>query len=235
MPRQQSDAASARRQAPPDRDARRTISARFAADAIGRLKPGCEVFGLTMSKFSLVDLLEHVLSQTGPAEVDLVTWSTANANIGYAYRMLADGRITRFRFVTDYSFPTRHPGYCAALRERFGDDSIRLTKNHAKFVLVRNDRFDLAVRTSMNFNVNPTTEWWEISDSPAISSLLRAYVDDLFQNQTDTFTRPLNEFCTRYGEEWGDCDTETAVNDPRYFGDGPHDVDLRRIGITRRS
>lgn len=44
-------------------------------------------------------------------------------------------------WLVDASFPVRQPGYCAAMRERFGDAAIRVTENHAKFVLVGNEQW----------------------------------------------------------------------------------------------
>jgi hypothetical protein len=68
-----SDSSDELNEVPPDRDARRTISARFAADAIGPLQPGCEVFGLTMSKFSLTETAvnDPRYFGDGPHDVDL--------------------------------------------------------------------------------------------------------------------------------------------------------------------
>lgn len=78
-----------------------------------------------MGKFSLVDVIEHLLATTGPADLVVSTWTAAGADIGFANRLLADGRIRSLRFVVDYSFQSRQPAYCAALREAFGDDAIR--------------------------------------------------------------------------------------------------------------
>lgn len=217
------------------RTIRKQIGARFAADAVGPLSPGCEIFGLTMGRFSLIDLIVWILQHTGPARVDMATWTAGGADIDFAFKLLTDGRITGLRFLTDYSFPLRSGGYCAALRQKFGDNCIRLTKNHAKFVTVRNDTWNVVLRTSMNMNENPKVEWWEISDDAAMADFLTGFVDALFTNQQDTFGMKPGEFCERFGEEWSAGDAETRVADPRYFGRGPVDVDLNRVGFTYRS
>lgn len=215
---------------------RRQLSAKFAADALGPIEQGCEIYCLTMGKFSLIDVLEHVLQFTGPASVTISTWTAAGADITFANRMLTDGRVTDLRFVVDYSFESRQPAYCAALRERFGDAAIRVTKNHAKFVLIRNAEWNVVVRTSMNLNECRRLESLEISDDPAMSAWLQEILDDLFKNQTDSFTRTAGEHCQKFGEEWGDLDAGGITGtDARFFGNGPSDVDLRRVGITRRS
>ena len=150
------------------RELRRCLAEPIAAAAIGTLTPGCELYGLTKGQFSLVDIIVACLAQTGSADLTLSTWTAAGSDIDFAMKLLADGRIRSMRFIVDYSFQSRQPAYCAALRERFGDDAIRVTKNHCKFVLILNDVWNLAIRTSMNLNENRRLENFEISDDPAL-------------------------------------------------------------------
>lgn len=42
-----------------------------AAQAIGSLENGCEIFGLTKGQFSISDVIQHCLTETGPATVDI--------------------------------------------------------------------------------------------------------------------------------------------------------------------
>lgn len=218
------------------RKVRREITARTAAEALGEIDHGCEIYCLTMGKFSLVDVIELCLKSTGPADVTVSTWTAASADIGFANRLMVDGAIKSLRFIVDYSFPSRQPAYCAALRERFGDDAIRITKNHAKFVLIRNRKWNLVIRTSMNLNECTRLETVEISDDKSMAKWMQEVVDDLFEKQSDTFDRKPSEHCTKFGEEWGDDEAGgIAGTDTRFFGDGANDVDLRRIGTTRRS
>ena len=162
------------------RKVRKDLGARKVDAALGPIEPGYEIFGLTMGHFSLVDILEHVLKSTGPADVTISTWTAANADIGFANALLSNGSIKSLRFVVDSTFPTRQPAYCAALREAFGNDAIRTTKNHAKFVLVTNREWNIVIRTSMNLNENRRMETFEISDCPAMATFLHSVVDDLF-------------------------------------------------------
>lgn len=218
---------------------RRELTTRFAADALGAVEPGMELYCLTMGKFSLIDVIEHLLETTGPADLVVSTWTAAGADIGFANRLLTDGRVRSMRFVMDYSFVSRQPAYCAALREAFGDGSIRVTKNHAKFVLIRNERWNLVVRTSMNLNECRRLETVEISDHVEMAEFLDDVVRQLFANQSDdeAFGRRAGEHCELFGTEWGDAPGAAGLgsSEKRFFGDGPADVDLRRVGTSRRS
>jgi len=157
-----------------------------AHDAIGDIEPGCEIFGFTKGQFSLMDLLIDLVAQvgqSGPMRIDLSTWTAASADLEAAYRFVERGEIERIRFVVDRSFPTRQPEYCETMRQKFGDDAIRVTRTHAKFACIYNETWDLAVRTSMNLNRNPRFEDFEISDDPALSGYLRTVVDEIFDRQ----------------------------------------------------
>lgn len=212
------------------RKVRKELCARKVDAAIGEIEPGCEIYGLTMGHFSLIDILEHVLAATGPADVVISTWTAANADIGFANALFSNGSIKSLRFVVDFSFPSRQPAYCAALREAFGDESIRITKNHAKFVLVRNAKWNVVIRTSMNLNENRRLENFEISDCPAMADFLQGVIDDLFGNQSaaETFGRSPTEHVEAFGSEWGLEDNGASV----HFSDSPLGNDLRRAGMT---
>lgn len=220
------------------REVRRTLCARNVAEAVGEIEHGCEIYGLTKGSWSLIDLIEHVLSYTGPAAVTLSTWTAANADIGFALRLLANGALTSLRFVVDFSFPSRQPAYCAALREAFGDDAIRITKNHAKFVLIRNAEWNIVLRTSMNLNENRRLESWECSDCLQLAGWLQEIVDELFsaQSPTETFARKPIEHVNAFDREWndeGDAAAEERSTDSRkYFDDAPFGNDLRRVGVS---
>ena len=69
------------------------------------------------------------------------------------------------------------------MRKLFGDDCIRTLRTHAKFAVITNDQWNLAIRTSMNLNENPRLENIEISDDEALATFLLSAVDDIFGEQ----------------------------------------------------
>lgn len=225
------------------RQVRRDIAAKTVADAVGPIEPGCEIFGLSKGQFSLIDIIEHCLSATGPADVTLSTWTAAGADLGFAYGMMRDGRIRKFQIIVDFSFPTRQPEYCAALRERFGDDCIRVTKTHAKFVVIRNEDWSIVIRSSMNLNENRRLESFEISDHPGMADFLLDVARRLFESQEDgeAFERGAyqNTLAFERFEESGPAATiETVMastDTKKYFGEGRYANDLRRTGLLRQA
>lgn len=206
-----------------------SYSADNARDAVGAITTGCEIYGLSNGTFSLSDLILYLLETTGPADLTISTWTAANADITHANKLLTSGVIRSLRFVVDFSFPSRQPAYCTALREAFGDAAIRVTKTHAKFVLIRNDHWNLAVRTSMNLNANKRLENFEISDDTELCDYLHSFVADLFaaQDAGQGFTnRPIDNM--------RQFDTLTASPAPsqEFFSDSFFGNDLRRSGLV---
>ena len=222
------------------REIRSKIASAVASDAIGKINPGCEIFGLNKGKFSLIDIIGHCLAETGPADVTISTWTAAQADMGFAYELMRRGEIRSLRMIVDFSFPTRQPEYCAALRERFGDECLRVTKTHAKFVLIRNSTWNIVIRSSMNLNENRRLESFEISDCAGMADFLEGVIRELFESQPagKGFTnRPydnVSEF-ESFAENGLVANPAKALEstDTRiYFGDGRYARDLRRAGVT---
>lgn len=166
------------------RDNRRALRAENAREAIGDLYPGCEIYGFTKGQFCLIHILEHCLNQVKtPAKVDIATWSAASGDIQAAYRMVRLSQIERLRFVVDFSFQSRKPQFCAELIEAFGEDCIRVTAIHAKFMTIQAGDWNLVIRTSMNLNYNPRFENFEISDDAGMLRFMSAIVDEIWDSQ----------------------------------------------------
>lgn len=231
---------SAHRRGPQARVIRRSLDAKSAAEAVGPITPGCEIYGLSKGQFSLVDLVLHCLQASGPADVVISTWTAAGADIEFACKLLLEGSIRSLRFVVDFSFPSRAPAYVAALRERFGDEAIRITKNHCKFVLIRNETWHLVIRTSMNLNENRRLENYEVSDDGALAGYLTEVVAALFAAETGAAAfakRPWDHcksfevFAEKGGGERSEAELRNSTDVRKYFGNGPLDNDIRRAGI----
>lgn len=158
------------------------VTAETAARAIGEIAPGMEVFGFTKGQFSKIDMIEHCLNATGPADVSIVTWSASAGDIKRAHSFLKNQAIRSIRFLVDFSFKARKPHFLKALVETFGPDCIRMTVIHAKFILIRNKDWNIVIRTSMNLNYNPRFENFEISESEAFAVFMQGILDEIWEN-----------------------------------------------------
>ena len=96
---------------------RRVLCAKTAAEAVGPIERGCEIYGLTGGQFSLVDLMLHALEATGPADCVISTWTAASADIDFAFGLLSDGRIRSLRVSLRFQFSEQATGLrCRAPR-----------------------------------------------------------------------------------------------------------------------
>jgi len=67
----------------------------------------------------------------------------------------------------------------------FGADAIRTIPLHGKFAVVHNDGWAIAIRSSMNLNVNTRIETVEISADPDLVKFLVGFTDSVFARSTD--------------------------------------------------
>lgn len=150
-----------------------------AKQMIGDIKPGFEMFGLTKGQFSIINVIEHILKQTGPADVIISTWTAANAEIKKAENFLSNGNINNLHWIVDRSFKTRQVKYYNILIDGFGLKAISETDSHAKFTLIHNDSWHIVIRTSMNLNENKRLEFFEVSDSEPLYNYLYSICSDI--------------------------------------------------------
>lgn len=206
------------------RKLRSSLAVSRASEGVGPITKGVELFGFTKGQFSLIDIILHALDTTGPDTKGLIsTWTAGNADLSI---LLDEKRLTELRFIIDFSFPQRQPDYCAALREKFGDAAIRLTKVHAKFVTLRSKDWNVCIRTSANLNLNRRLEQFEITEGVEMCD----YVDEVVE---EIFTKLPESEQFDQGPYAREKDFEGLWEDQnKYFGDGVFDKDVRRVGFT---
>ena len=160
----------------------RNINADLASEAVGPIKPRCEIFGLSKGQFSLIELIEHILDYTGPAHLVVSTWTAGGADIAHFAHLVADKRIQSAKWLLDASFPQRQWEYCEQLVEAFGVENLVFTSNHAKFVLFRNAEWNVVLVSSMNLNRNRRLEHYQISDDAKMLEELFFVAKEAFEH-----------------------------------------------------
>ena len=162
------------------RDQRRLAT---ASEAIAGLEPGVVIYGFTKGQFSLIQLITAALKITGPAELVLSTWTAANQDVTEVLAFCESGLVTSSKWIVDLTFSKRSPQLAQRIRTTFGDDSIRVAKNHAKYALIGNDRWRVVIHTSMNLNHSPRFENFEISDDPELYDFHAKIVQEIWRRQ----------------------------------------------------
>lgn len=170
-----------------------------ASRAVGALTKDCSITGMTKGQFSLIDLIKAVIEQTGPAHLVLSTWTQGIRDVDNVAFMAEKGDLLSLRLLTDRSFVTRKPEYCARVLEVFGREAICCTNTHAKFALLRNDEWDICIRSSMNLNRNRRFEQFDIDDSAALCDFFEANADEMMR-------------LSPHGFDWVGSEIEKAFN-----------------------
>lgn len=158
-----------------------------ADQAIDCLKKDTRLIGLTRGQFSLIDLIHSCLKKTGSAKVICCTWSAGIKDANQVRWMLNSKLLESFTLVTDHSFATRQKKYALAIEDLFGAENIRTSEVHAKFVLIHNHNWKIAIRTSMNLNANKTCETFEIDENMEIFEFYLNFVKSTFENTLEGF------------------------------------------------
>lgn len=151
-----------------------------AAELIGTISEGDEICGITNGQFSLVDILRHVLTQTGEADVVISTWTMGIYDAEKAYAFVNDRLIRSIRFILDPSMFSRKPEIASVLVQGFGKESFRPVNSHAKFCTVRGDRMAVCIRSSMNLNANNRLESFDISACSEVTAFFEGIADEIW-------------------------------------------------------
>ena len=154
-------------------------SFRTAAECIGVLKPGASLFAITRGQFSMIDAVLACLDQTGPAVVSLWTWTVAEYEVECLEALQNSGQITGGRLVIDYGARNKNAGIIANWKRSYGADSVRYVVNHAKIATIQTDRFRLLLRGSMNLNMNPRFEQFDLTEGGPDFDLVKEVEDEL--------------------------------------------------------
>lgn len=155
-----------------------------ARDTISGFGHDMDVVGLTFGQFSLLDLIDAALEITGPADVTISTWSAGFYDVDAALRFRDSGRLRSIRFVMDSS-AKRGQATVGDVGEIFGADAVRATRSHAKFATITNDDWSVVITSSMNLNLNPRCEQFEMTDDPDRAALFLGFVDGVFAELPD--------------------------------------------------
>jgi len=149
-----------------------------ASEFVGTLEPGFDIFGFSKGQFNLIDIIRAVTEQLPkPIDFALSTWTSARDDLLQMQTVLTKDNFHRVRFLLDMSFQRRRRDLITLMRTNYGLDSIRLTQNHAKFMLFAAGDYRIVCYTSMNLNMNPRLENVELADDP----IRYEFMDDLLR------------------------------------------------------
>ncbi len=133
------------------------------ADVIATLEEGDLIEYVTKGRFSLHNVIERILSVTGPANVTLVTWAMTTKPLQALFRLKQEGKIQALHCLLEHKVPGHNPKSYHFALSFF--DTINLARCHAKCVVIENDKIGVVVTTSANLTRNLRIEVGDIKVS----------------------------------------------------------------------
>ena len=169
-----------------------------AAPAVAGLEQGGRVLMVTRGQWSLLDLMRAVADIIGPAAWSISTWTVSAQQIEALGWMMAHGQITSIRFLLDKSYRRTKPQWAARMVELFGAHCMVESRNHAKFATMRNQAWNVSIRTSANLNSNPRMEHFDVEDDATAAAFLDGVFDELFALLPGAYTVERPEVYTAW-------------------------------------
>lgn len=126
------------------------------AENLPILSTGSTYIFASDKEWSTPDLLQHLLSITGPADLAITTYSVTDLAVTQFKNILATGQIKSCRFVADRRVMKVAPLAFKKLEE--SGIELKFRKCHAKMILISNDQYKVTVISSANFHRNPRWE-----------------------------------------------------------------------------
>jgi hypothetical protein len=135
-----------------------------AGETIGPIEHGLSIFAITRGQFSMIDIVNYLLSELGKSGVSIWTWVIADYEVEVMTALIDNGQLTQGNLIVDYSAGKRNPDIIESWRSKFGESSVKVCKNHAKLARIWNDDFKFLARGSMNLNFNPRFEQLDLTE-----------------------------------------------------------------------
>jgi len=117
-------------------------------------------------RWTLHDLLSYILNKTGPAKVNLSTFSISEVALRSLYNEINQGNIKELNCLFDYTIQKTKLDILYFIFN-FAKE-IKLAKNHAKLILIENKKWNISIVGSANLSPNPRYETGVILTDPLI-------------------------------------------------------------------
>jgi hypothetical protein len=130
---------------------------------------GNQIF-LSPGKYSLHQVISKILSLTGPADVDIITYSISDKSLQSLNTMKNKGQILTLNLILS-NLVKKHKFNLCTYASHFVD-SLMFCNSHIKIAYIKSDKDDLCVISSANLTENLRYELYYIITSTTIKAEL---------------------------------------------------------------
>lgn len=158
-------AATGRRQSAMANRRKRAVEAwKSARETIGPIEHDMALFAITRGQFSMIDVINDIIDKAGPSHISVWTWAIAAYEVDVIMGLMERKDILGASLIVDYSAEQRTGAIIDQWRGRFGEQSVKDCRNHAKISRIWNDEWRFLARGSMNLNFNPRFEQFDLTE-----------------------------------------------------------------------
>jgi len=137
------------------------------AEVVGKIHKGETIHLVSAAEWSAHDLINHLVSQTGPVDLWFTTWSISEDGLRSMLKLRDTGGITSINAVLDWRIRIRNPSAHQLARGQV--DRLRVYSCHAKIYVLRNTKWGISIVSSANMTNNPRIEASVITEDPKIA------------------------------------------------------------------
>jgi hypothetical protein len=151
---------------------------------IGELHPDQHIHIPSLGSWSMHDVLAFLLRQTGPADVWITSWTITEEPVRLLLEHLQTGAIRSLKALFSERVEAMNPAAHQLARFNL---QVKLTKIHAKSIVLLNDAWGITVGGSANFTRNPRIEKYIICTHRSIAEYERDWIEAVMAD-ADPFT-----------------------------------------------
>ncbi len=118
------------------------------------------------NRVQLFDIIEKIVSETGPAEIYISTFSTSEEFLRRICRLKQKGWLTKATMLADLKASRKTVNLYTFISNVF--DEVYLSENHSKVILIKNTKWMVSICTSQNQTRGDRTESGMITTDPRI-------------------------------------------------------------------
>lgn len=118
------------------------------------------------NRIQLFDVIEKILSETGPSEIYISTFSISEEFLRRIFRLRQRGWLTKATMLADLKASRKTVNLYTFISNTF--DDVYLAENHSKVILIRNTKWMVSICTSQNQTRGNRTESGMITTDPRI-------------------------------------------------------------------
>lgn len=141
------------------------------------LKPGTNIHFVSEVDWSNHELIAHLLTITGPANIWFTTFALSEAAARILLKLKQNNQILEMTALVDFRAQNRHPEAYHLAKSLMAN--IRQYPNHSKVTVIENNDWQIVINSSANFTNNMRIESGIICVNTGATTFYKNWINNL--------------------------------------------------------